>query len=81
MGFTIRVPTEVFVDNSAAIHMGKVKTTKRNTHFDTSWFYWQESIAREEARVVKVDTNYNDADFGTKKLAYPKFSYFREANG
>ena len=78
MGFGVNSPTPVGVDNSAAIVISRTKTSKRNRHYDASWFFWIESVEQGEAVIHKVMTDANQSDFGTKKLSRAKFVQFRD---
>ena len=69
LGFAEKKPTQVYIDNSAAIDMiNENKPTQRSRHIDIQLFAIQEWRENEELTVVHIPGILNPADVLTKPL-------------
>ena len=69
LGYLLKEPTRLFIDNKAAIAMiNESKPTPRSRHIDTQYFAIQEWRARDILRVAHIAGVMNPADALTKPL-------------
>ena len=69
LGFAEKKPTQIYIDNSAAIDMiNENKPTQRSRHIDIQLFAIQEWRENEELTVVHIPGILNPADVLTKPL-------------
>ena len=72
-------PTEVFVDNDAAIKIANNGySARRLRHIEISWHISRHAIKEGKARLTKIASAENPADILTKALAFPAFSKHRD---
>lgn len=68
------------LDNQSTMKLelnGKASSGKRTRHFNIKYFYITDLIDQNELRIEYCPTDKMIADYMTKPLTGPKFSYFR----
>jgi hypothetical protein len=74
MGFKQR-PVVIHEDNMAAVHAARQPNmTKGLKHLDLNEMYFKEKQAEGVIKVVKIHTDDNKADLGTKRVGWPIFA-------
>jgi hypothetical protein len=80
IGITVKEPTVIWEDNSAAIVFAKAEGgPQRLRHLDLRRFAIREMVRNNIVRLEKVDGKLNVADMFTKGLPGPLFSFFRDS--
>ena len=76
MGF-LQKPVIIYEDNMAAVFAARQPNlTKGLRHLDLNEMFFKEKQAEEVIKVVKIATDKNHADLGTKRLAWIIFAKF-----
>ena len=72
-------PLQLFNDNLGTVQTinNPESTSQRSKHIGTRYFRIRQYVADQNIRVSYISTDYNVADFFTKGLRNPKFSYFK----
>jgi hypothetical protein len=74
MGFK-QEPVKCFEDNMAAVFAAaQPNMTKGLKHLDLNEMYFKEKQAEGVIKVVKIHTDDNKADIGTKRVGWPIFA-------
>ena len=72
-------PTMLFVDNESAMTIAHSEScTRRSKHIQIRYHHVRELITTNIVKLVKIDTEYNIADIGTKALPAPRFKFLRD---
>ena len=72
-------PTMLFVDNEAAMTIAHSEScTRRSKHIQIRYHHVRELITNKTIKLVKIDTEFNIADIGTKALPAPRFKFLRD---
>jgi hypothetical protein len=73
------LPTPLYIDNSAAISMGKVpQFSEKQKHIPIRMCHLKECCAEGMVELRPVPTRNELADIGTKSLAYPALIRLRD---
>ena len=79
LGLGSSTPPALGVDNQGAIDLAyNPEHHQRTKHIERRHFYVRELVEQHEITVPYVPTDENVADFFTKPLTDPKFTYFRD---
>jgi hypothetical protein len=78
----VGAPTQVWVDNKAAVDMSRHHATHdASKHIDAKYFYVRELVADKTVQVDHIPGTDNPADILTKPLPYDTFVKHRGALG
>lgn len=74
MGFEVKLPMKLYVDNVSAIELAKnYSTSGRTKHIDVRFHYIREMIEQGMLELVFVPTNSNTSDIFTKNVSTEKY--------